>query len=78
MYINHDPVMTLTYFKAMSTNVANAFEWGKLLKCHLKGKCMKWAVGLNIHDSEKVVSRGSYVPTLGQYMYNAIIFKHLL
>ena len=36
VYINHDPVMTLTYFKARSTWVANAFEWGKLLKCHLK------------------------------------------
>ena len=35
-YINHDPVMTLTYFTARSTKVANAFEWGKLLKCHLK------------------------------------------
>ena len=36
VYINHDPVMTLTYFTARSTYVANAFEWGKLLKCHLK------------------------------------------
>ena len=36
VYINHDPVMTLTYFTARSTEVANAFEWGKLLKCHLK------------------------------------------
>ena len=36
VYINHDPVMTLTYFMARSTKVANAFEWGKLLKCHLK------------------------------------------
>ena len=29
VYINHDPVMTLTYFKARSTWVAYAFEWGK-------------------------------------------------
>ena len=36
--INHDPVMTLTCFRVRSTSVANAFEWGKLLKCHLKGK----------------------------------------
>ena len=36
VYINHDPVMTLTYFTARSTKVSNAFEWGKLLKCHLK------------------------------------------
>ena len=36
VYINHNPVMTLTYFTARSTKVANASEWGKLLKCHLK------------------------------------------
>ena len=33
-----DPVMTLTQFMARSTWVAHAFEWEKLLKCHLKGK----------------------------------------
>ena len=27
LYINHDPVMTLTYFKARSTWVAYVFEW---------------------------------------------------
>ena len=27
VYINHDPVMTLTYFKARSTWVAYVFEW---------------------------------------------------
>ena len=32
----------------------HAFEWGKLLKCHLKGIiCRKWANGLKICDSEK-------------------------
>ena len=36
VYLNHYPVMTLTFFMARSTLVANAFEWGKLLKCHLK------------------------------------------
>ena len=30
-HINHDPVMTLTYFMARSTWVASTFEWGKLL-----------------------------------------------
>ena len=40
VYINHDPVMTLTYFRARSTWVAYAFEWVKLLKCHLKGKTL--------------------------------------
>ena len=38
VFINDDPVMTLTQFMARSTWVAYAFEWGKLLKCHLKGK----------------------------------------
>ena len=32
VYINHDPVMTMTYFTARSTEGANALEWGKLLK----------------------------------------------
>ena len=36
--INHGPVMTLTQFMASSTWVAHAFEWEKLLKCHLNGK----------------------------------------
>ena len=36
VFINYDLWMTLTYFTARSTYVANAFEWGKLLKCHLK------------------------------------------
>ena len=38
MYTNHDPVMTLAYFKASSTRVVYTFELGKLLNCHLKGK----------------------------------------
>ena len=29
-FINHDLVISLTYFKARSTWVACAFEWGKL------------------------------------------------
>ena len=34
--------------------VAYAFEWGKLLKCHLKGKASrKLANGQNIDYSEK-------------------------
>ena len=29
-------------------------EWGKLLKCYLKGKtCRKWANGLKVGNSEK-------------------------
>ena len=38
VYINHDPVITLTQFMARSTWVAHAFVWEKLLKCHLKEK----------------------------------------
>ena len=54
VYMNHDPVMTLTKFLAMSTWVAYAFEWGKLLKCHLKGKARrKLGNGQNIDYSEK-------------------------
>ena len=34
VYINHDPMMTLTCFSARLTKVPYAFEWGKLLKCH--------------------------------------------
>ena len=49
--INHDPGMTLTYLSARSTQVAHAFECGKLLKCHLTVKtCSKLANGLNFHD----------------------------
>ena len=54
VYINHDPVMTLTKFMARPTWVAYEFEWGKLLKCHLKGKASrKLANGQNIDYSEK-------------------------
>ena len=54
VYINHDPVMTLTKFMARSTWVAHAFEWEILLKCHLKGKASKkLANGQNIDYSEK-------------------------
>ena len=54
VYINHDPVMTLTKFMARSTWLAYTFELGKLLKCHLKGKASrKLANGQNIEDSEK-------------------------
>ena len=36
-YINHDPVMTMTYFRARSTWVAYAFECVKL-KTSFEGK----------------------------------------
>ena len=76
VYINHDPVMTLSQFMAMSTWVAHAFEWGKLLKCHLKGKTAEnWQMGrILIILKKENDTRASSVPTLG---LNAIIFKRL-
>ena len=38
VYINHDPVMTLTKFMARSTWVAHAFEWEKTVKMSFEGK----------------------------------------
>ena len=72
--------MTLTKFMARSTWVAYAFELGKLLKCHLKGKTSrKLANGQNIEDSEKKKKkengpRASSAPALE---LNTIIFKHV-
>ena len=77
VYINHDPVITLTKFMARSTWVAHAFEWEKVLKCHLKGKASKkLANGQNIDYSEKKENgpRASSAPALG---LNTIIFKHV-
>ena len=67
VYINHDPVMALTKFMARSTWVAHAFEWEKLLKCHLKGKAsMKLANGQNIDYSEKRIRpKGFICPCTG-------------
>ena len=78
VYINHDPVMTLTQFMARSTWVDHVFKWGKLLKCHLKGiASRKLANGQNIDYSENKEENGpraSSAPTLG---LNTIIFKHV-
>ena len=57
--INRDPWMTFTYFTAGSTYVAHAFEWRKLLKCHLKCKtCSKLANGLKFYDLKKKSTPG--------------------
>ena len=76
VYINHDPVMTLTKFMARSTWVACVSELGKLLKCHLKEKAnRKLANGQNIEDSEKRKwPKGLSAPALE---LNTIIFKHV-
>ena len=67
-----DPVLTLTQFMAKPTLVAHAFEWGKLLKCHLKGKTSRnW----HIDYSEKENGpRASSAHALG---LSTIIFKHV-
>ena len=64
--------MTLTKFMARSTWVAYAFELGKLLKCHLKGKASrKLANGQNIEDSEKRKwSKGFICPCSGVKYHN--------
>ena len=69
---SNDPVMTLTKFMARSTWVANAFEWGKLLKCHLKGKASrKLANRQNIDYSEKRKwPRGFICPCTGVKYHN--------
>ena len=72
VYINHDPVMTLTKFMARSTWIAHAFEWEKLLKCHLKVKASKkLANGQNIDYSEKRKwPKGFICPCIGVKYHN--------
>ena len=68
--------MTLTKFMARSTWVAYAFELGKLLKCHLKGKASrKLANGQNIEDSEKRKWPKGFICPCTEL--NTIIFKHV-
>ena len=76
VYINHDPVMTLTQLMARSTCVAHAFEWGKLLKCHLRGKpAGNWQMDrILIILKKENGPRASSAPALG---LNTIIFKHV-
>ena len=64
--------MTLTKFMARSTWVAHAFEWEKLLKCHLKGKASKkLANGQNIDYSEKRKQpKGFICPCTGVKYHN--------
>ena len=78
--INDDPGMTLTYFTAKSTCVAQAFEWGKLSKCDLRGNTLcKWAKGLDIYVSYKIGPQGQVCPHPGViYMYIIIMFEDLL
>ena len=71
----HDPVMTLTKFMARSTWVAYAFELGKLLKCHLKGKASrKLANGILKILKKENGPRALSAPALE---LNTIIFTHV-
>ena len=57
----------------------HAFEWGKLLKCHLKGKtCSKLANGLNFYDLKKKLTSG-VILTLPRviYMFITILVKQV-
>ena len=74
VFINHDPVMTLTQFMASSAWVVHAFEWGILLKCHSKGKAIKMDRILIILKKKENGPRASSAPALG---LNTIIFKHV-
>ena len=71
VYINRDPWMTLTYF---------ASEWGKLLKCHLKGKtCSKLANGLKFYVFKKKLTSGIALTRCPEviYMYITILVKQV-
>ena len=74
--LNPDPVMTMTQLMARSTWVGHAFELGKQLKCHLKGKASrKLANGeILIILKKENDPRVSSAPALG---LNTIIFKHV-
>ena len=76
VYINHDPVMTFTKFMARSTWVAYAFELGKLLKCHLKGKASRKLAKDRILKIQKKENgpKASSAPALE---LNTIIFIHV-
>ena len=76
--INHNPVIILTQFMARSTWVAHAFEWEKLLKCHLKEKKHE---GNKQMDKILIIlkkengPRSSSAPALGLNII--LIFKHV-
>ena len=67
VYINHDPVMTLTYLKTRSTWVAYVFEWGKLLTCHLKGN---WQMDRILIILKNKWPKGFIRPCTGAYNQN--------
>ena len=70
VYINHDPGMTLTYFTARSTKVANAFEWKKLVKCNCMGEtCWEYANRQKIYVYETILTSGVCLPLPYGYIH---------
>ena len=68
--INHYPVMTLTQFMARSIWVGHSFKWGKLLKCHLKGKLPAGNWQILIILKKKKFPRGFICPCTGVKYHN--------
>ena len=52
VYINHDPVMTLTKLITRSTWVAYAYEWGKTVKMSFEGKSQQ-EIGKDYSEKRK-------------------------
>ena len=76
IYTNHDPGMTLTYFVARSTYASHAFEWGKLLQCHLTGKIFNGQMDRRFKILKKFGTQGLVcLHPRAIYMYRNIIFK---
>ena len=71
-------MMTLTKFMARSSWIAYAFELGKLLKCHLKGKASrKLADGQNIILKIQKKENGPRASSAPALELNTIIFIHV-
>ena len=75
--INHDPEMTLTYFTARPTWVANAFDWGKLDGGKLAGSMQ---MDRRFMLMKQFYPHRSCLPLPRGYIHVSdmtIIFKHL-
>ena len=90
IYINHDLEMTWDYFTARSMLAAHAFEWGKLLQCHLKiNLAENGQIDCRFMIPKKNQKKNKNKKTFGAkgqsaphpaaiYLYISIIFKVLL
>ena len=69
------------FYGKVNLEVAHAFEWGKMLKCHLKGKtCSKLANGLRFYDLKKKLTPGVALTRCPRfiYIYITIIVKKFI